>query len=111
MEPGMFLDANDEIEKIGPEVRHVPEILTVRVQIYRAREKWPLMQTAAKKLTEIDPQKAQWWISRAYAKHRADSIEAAKHILLDAWKPHEKWHAFALHYRWMTMGDHELNIL
>ena len=33
VEPGMFLDANDELEKIDPEVRHVPVILAIRVQI------------------------------------------------------------------------------
>ena len=54
-ELGMWLDANAELEKIDPEVRHVPEVLEVRVQIYRALEKWELMQTVAKKLTEADP--------------------------------------------------------
>jgi hypothetical protein len=37
------------------EVRHVPEVLEVRVEIYRALKKWELMQTVAKKLTEADP--------------------------------------------------------
>ena len=44
----MFLDANAELEKIDPEVRHVPEVLAVRVQIYRALKKWELMQIVGK---------------------------------------------------------------
>jgi hypothetical protein len=54
-ELGMWLDANDELEEIDAEVRHVPQVLAVRVKIYRALEKWELMQTAAKKLTEAEP--------------------------------------------------------
>lgn len=34
-ELGMFLDANAELEEIDAEVRHVPEVLEVRVQICR----------------------------------------------------------------------------
>jgi len=32
-ELGMFLDADAELEKVDPDVRHVPEVLAVRVQI------------------------------------------------------------------------------
>ena len=60
VELGMFPDANEELENIGPDVRHIPEVLAVRVEIYRALEKWELMQTVAKRLTEIDPEDAQW---------------------------------------------------
>jgi hypothetical protein len=49
VELGMFPDANEELEEIDPEVRHAPEVLAVRVKIYRALEKWELMQTVAKK--------------------------------------------------------------
>ena len=59
MDPGMFLYANDELEKIDSEVRDVPEILAVRVQIYRELEKWPLMQTVAKRLAIGDPGNAR----------------------------------------------------
>ncbi len=32
----MYLDANEELESIAPEVRHVPGVLVVRLEIYRA---------------------------------------------------------------------------
>ena len=89
-ELGMFLDANEELEEIDPEVRHVPEVLAVRVEIYRALEKWELMQTVAKKLTEYDPENPRWPLAWAFATRRADSLDAARRILVEAWKAHEK---------------------
>ncbi len=44
---GMYLDANAELEAIDPEVRHVAEVLTVRLEIYRGLEKWELMRNLA----------------------------------------------------------------
>jgi tetratricopeptide (TPR) repeat protein len=81
---GMYLDANAELEEIDAEVRHVAEVLAVRVSIYAGLEKWELMQTVAGRLTAHDPDNAQWSISLAYATRRAQSIEAAKSILLEA---------------------------
>ena len=92
----MFLDANAELEEIDPEVRHVPEVLEIRVQIYQALKKWELMQTVAKKLAEYDAKNPQWAISWAYAARRADSIQAAKRILLEAVEQHPQ-HAL-MHY-------------
>ena len=83
-ELGMYLDANAELEEIDAEVRHVAEVLTVRVSIYAGLEKWELMGTVAGRLAAHDPADAQWAISLAYATRRAQSIEAAKCILLEA---------------------------
>src|SRR5271154_2818695 len=80
---GMFLDANEELEKIDPEVRHVPEVLALRLCIYQKLEKWDLMQAVALKLTRYDPADAQWAINLAYATRRSSSIGAAKAILED----------------------------
>jgi len=84
VELGMFLNAIAELEEIDPEVRHVPEVLEVRVQIYRALKKWELMQTVAKTLAIHDPDEPQWTVSWAYATRRADSIELARIILVNA---------------------------
>jgi len=89
-ELGMWLDANAELEEIDPEVRHFPEVLEVRVRIYRALEKWELMQTVAKKLTEVDPTDSRWPLAWAYATRRAESVDAARFILIAAWELHEK---------------------
>jgi hypothetical protein len=87
-ELGMYLDANAELEEIDAEVRHVAEVLTVRVSIYAGLEKWELMRTVAGRLAAHDPADAQWAISLAYATRRAQSIEAAKCILLEAVERH-----------------------
>ena len=84
VELGMWLEANDELEEIDPEVRHVPEVLEVRLQIYRALEKWELMQTVAKTLAIHDPDESQWTVSWAFATRRADSLEQARIILVNA---------------------------
>jgi hypothetical protein len=81
---GMYLDADAELDGIDPEVRHVAEVLLVRLEIYRGLEKWELMRTVAGRLAAHDPDNAQWPISLAFATRRAQSIEAARRILLEA---------------------------
>jgi tetratricopeptide (TPR) repeat protein len=84
VELGMFLEANTELDKIDPFNRAAPEVLSLRIAIYRGLEKWELMQEIAKRLADFQPDEIQWTISLAYATRRADSIRAAKEILLTA---------------------------
>jgi len=84
VELGMFLEANTELDKIDPFNRAAPEVLALRIEIYRGLAKWELMQQLAKRLTDFQPDDLQWTISLAYATRRADSIEAEKEILLNA---------------------------
>ncbi len=81
---GMYLDANTELEEINAEVRHIAEVLAVRMDIFRGLEKWELMRTVAGRLVAHDPDNSQWSISLAFATRRAQSIEAARRILLEA---------------------------
>ena len=84
VELGMFQDANDQLEKIDPFNRAAPEVLAVRLAIYRGLKKWELMQQIAKRLKEFQPDNVQWTISLAYATRRAYSIDVAMEILIDA---------------------------
>ncbi len=84
VELGMFQDANDQLEKIDPFNRAAPEVLAVRLAIYRGLKKWELMQQIAKRLKEFEPDNVQWTVSLAYATRRAYSIDVAMEILLDA---------------------------
>ena len=84
VELGMFPDANEELEEIDPDVRHLPEVLAVRVGIYRALEAWPLMQVVARQLALYDPDEPDWTVAWAFATRRADSLEAARLILVNA---------------------------
>src|SRR5262249_22668509 len=54
------------------------------IAVYQGLKKWELMQEIAKRLAESQPDDIQWTISLAYATRRADSIKAAKEILLNA---------------------------
>ena len=47
---GMYLDADAALDDIDPRCRHLPEVFAARVEIYRALEKWELMQAVAKTL-------------------------------------------------------------
>ena len=80
----MFLEADKELDKIDPFNRAAPEVLALRIAIYRGLEKWELMQEIAKRLAEFQPDDIQWTISLAYATRRANSIQAAKEVLLNA---------------------------
>ena len=64
--------------------RATPEVLAVRIAVYHGLKKWELMREVAKRLHEFQPDNVEWTISLAYATRRADSIEAAKEILMNA---------------------------
>jgi tetratricopeptide (TPR) repeat protein len=84
VELGMFLEADTELDKIDPFNRAAPEVLAMRLAIYRGLQKWELMREIAKRLADFQPDDVQWTISLAYATRRADSIRAAKDVLLNA---------------------------
>jgi tetratricopeptide (TPR) repeat protein len=109
VELGMFQDANDQLEKIDPFNRAAPEVLAVRIAIYHGQKKWELMREIAKRLTDFQPQDVQWIISHAYATRRADSIQAAKEILLNAETkfPQEAIIKYNLACYFCQMGDTE----
>jgi len=68
--------------------RYLPEVLAVRLELFRGLKKWDLMEAVARKLTPYDPDDVQWWISWAFATRRSDSIEAARAILVKAVEQH-----------------------
>jgi tetratricopeptide (TPR) repeat protein len=84
VELGMFTDADSELDKIDPFLRAAPEILALRIEIYRGLKKWELMAELSMRLMEFHPGDPQWPVSLAYATRRGNSIEAAKEILLNA---------------------------
>jgi tetratricopeptide (TPR) repeat protein len=74
----------------------VPEVLAVRLLIYNGLKRWELMQSVAAKLNYYDPSEVQWWVSLAFAKRRAESIEDATAVLLRGVALHPK--EAILHY-------------
>lgn len=80
----MYLEADAALDDIDPSLRHLPEVLAVRVKVYQALERWELMQVVAKKLVEYAPENSQTWVSWANATRHAESVEAARLILMNA---------------------------
>jgi tetratricopeptide (TPR) repeat protein len=83
-ELGLFIEANEELENVDASNRAVPEILALRVEIYRRLEKFELMAEVARRLAEFQPNEVQWRTDFAYAIRRCQSVEAAKEILIAA---------------------------
>jgi tetratricopeptide (TPR) repeat protein len=80
----LFFGSRHRTGQINAFNRAAPEVLAIRVAIYHGLKKWELMQEIAKRLAEFQPDDIQWTISLAYATRRADSLQAAKEILLSA---------------------------
>ncbi|MFZ5806774.1 MAG: tetratricopeptide repeat protein [Verrucomicrobiota bacterium] len=85
---GLFEDALQELEGVDPEQRSHPEVLSVWVEAYASAQKWQEMQRIALHLTTVQPENAQWWIHLAFATRRAESLSAARNILMQAEKLH-----------------------
>src|SRR5258708_20460535 len=83
-ELGMFHEASEQLENIDAFLRAAPEILALRIEIYRGLEKWELMAELAKRLNDFEPDNPQWPVSLAYATRRGTSLQPAKEILLNA---------------------------
>ena len=79
----------------------------LRIAIYRGLEKWELMQEIAKRLAQFPPDDIQWTISLAFATRRANSIQAAKELLLNAEPkfPNEPAIKYNLACYFCQMGD------
>jgi tetratricopeptide (TPR) repeat protein len=88
VELGMYEDAIAELGEIASEYSDLDELIAVRIAIHGGKKEWGSMQTEAKKMLDRDPSNPQWAISLAYATRRAQTIEAAKTILLDAVEKH-----------------------
>jgi lipopolysaccharide biosynthesis regulator YciM len=78
---GMFLEANEELEEIKPDVRCVPKVLIIRMAIYQGTARWSAMAVVANRLVEFDPSEPAYFINLAYALRRSESLDAAHAIL------------------------------
>jgi tetratricopeptide (TPR) repeat protein len=84
LELGDHLEANEELEKITPQMRAHPDVLEIRWQIYAKEKKWEACIEIARAITQIEPGRPSGWIHYAYSTRRATNggLEAAKTVLL-----------------------------
>ncbi len=87
-ELGMFDEAELALEEIDADDKARKEVLAARVDLYMATQKWSLVIEVARHLVDIEPENAAWWVNLAYATRRAESIDKAQALLLQARKLH-----------------------
>lgn len=80
----MFEDAGVELDSIDEGERTRVEVLASWADIHCGLEQWWLMQTVAAKLARLEPDQPQWQITWAHAARFAQSVDAARRILLEA---------------------------
>ena len=81
---GLPLDAHEELEEIEPEMRHLSEVLALKVPIFQALEKWALMEVVAKELCIRQPDEPRWLLSLADAIRRGRSLQEGMQVLVQA---------------------------
>jgi tetratricopeptide (TPR) repeat protein len=88
LELGMVAEAAAELEQIPPAERDQLETIAVRVALLQHQEDWSALRSVAQEFVRKAPIEAAGWITWAYATRRAESLEAAEIILLEAEQHH-----------------------
>jgi tetratricopeptide (TPR) repeat protein len=81
---GNFLEANEELEKIAPQLRAHPDVLEIRWQIYAKEKKWEACEDIAAAVVKLAPEKCNGWIHRSFALHELKRTDEAFENLLPA---------------------------
>ena len=88
VELGLHKEAAKELDQIEADKKLSPEVALLQIEIFRLSKKWKQMQRFSEALTQKYPKEPQWWILLGYATRRANSLEAAHEVLLQAEKLH-----------------------
>ena len=79
---GLPLDAHEELEEIEPELRHLSEVLAIKVSIFRRLAKWELMEVVSKELCIRRPNEPEWLLALAEAIRHGRSMQAGLEVLV-----------------------------
>jgi predicted Zn-dependent protease len=79
---GDWSSANQELDRIRPEVCAHPSVLQARFQVYAAAKQWAMAAGIARALTVISPGNPFGWIDWAYALYESERISEARTLLL-----------------------------
>lgn len=82
LELGNQTEANEELDKLAPELRDHPEVLKLRWEIYGAALKWEAALEVAAALIQIDPEDPLGWVHRSYCLHELKRTTEARDSLL-----------------------------
>jgi tetratricopeptide (TPR) repeat protein len=86
LELGMLKEANDEIESLPTELKNSSDVLTVRMEIYRAMKNWKLMEVVTRQLWNRHQDNPSFWNEFAFASRHTHGLEEAHSILCEALK-------------------------
>jgi tetratricopeptide (TPR) repeat protein len=82
LELGNHLEANEELERITPELRAHPDVLEIRWQIYAKEKKWDACVDIASAIVKLAPESSFGWIQRSFALHELKRTQEAFDQLL-----------------------------
>lgn len=92
LELGLHLEANEELDKITPQLRGHPEVLELRWRIYAKEKKWEACVDIANAIIKLAPERQDGWLYRSYALHEMKRTrEAFDQLLPVADKFHQVW--------------------
>jgi tetratricopeptide (TPR) repeat protein len=84
LELGMLAEAAAELDQIaGTEAKALP-VIAVRLAVLHEQKNWPAVRELAEHLIQRGESDAGLWVTWAYATRRAESLDAAEKILLEA---------------------------
>ena len=81
---GLPSEAHEELEEIVPEMRHLSEVLALKVTIFEVLQKWALLEVCAKALSERQPDEPRWFLAWATAVRHERSLKDGLEILVRA---------------------------
>lgn len=84
LELGMIAEAAAELDRIPAPQNDELDVLAVRLAILQELHDWPNLRDLARLVVMRAPEEAAAWVTWAYATRRADSLEEAERILLNA---------------------------
>jgi tetratricopeptide (TPR) repeat protein len=84
LELGNHLEANEELEKIAPQLRIHPDVLEIRWQIYAKEKKWEACVDIATTVIKLAPNNSTGWIHRSFALHELFRTQEAFEKLFPA---------------------------
>jgi tetratricopeptide (TPR) repeat protein len=77
LELGNWLESNEELERITPQLRAHPDVLRMRVEIYSAAKKWDYVAAVADALCRMVPDDLFGYLRLGYALHQLKRTKEA----------------------------------
>ena len=81
LELGNYLEANEELENIQPELRAHPYVLELRYKVYDAAGRWDMALGVAEGLMKILPENQWGYFYAAYALHELKRTQEAYEVV------------------------------